>query len=84
MKILITTDLYTTETNGVVTSVKNLSDELMARGHDVRILTVADGLHSCQIGNVFYIRSVPIGAIYPDVRMPTSYHHRLIKELIKR
>lgn len=83
MKILITTDLYTTETNGVVTSVKNLSDELMARGHDVRILTVADGLHSCQIGNVFYIRSVPIGAIYPDVRMPTSYHHRLIKELIK-
>ena len=83
MKILITTDLYTTETNGVVTSVKNLSDELVARGHDVRILTVADGLHSCQIGNVFYIRSVPIGAIYPDVRMPTSYHHRLIKELIK-
>ena len=83
MKILITTDLYTTDTNGVVTSVKNLSDELVARGHDVRILTVADGLHSCRIGNVFYIRSVPIGAIYPDVRMPISYHHRLIKELIK-
>lgn len=83
MKILITTDLFTTETNGVVTSVKNLSDELVARGHEVRILTVADGLHSCQIGNVFYIRSVPIGAIYPDVRMPTSYHHRLIKELIR-
>ena len=83
MKILITTDLYTTETNGVVTSVKNLSDELVARGHDVRILTVADGWHSCQIGNVFYIRSIPIGAIYPDMRMPTSYHHRLIKDLIK-
>ena len=83
MKILITTDLYTTETNGVVTSVKNLSDELSARGHEVRILTVADGWHSCQIGNVYYIRSVPLGAIYPDVRMPTSYHHRLIKELIK-
>lgn len=83
MKILITTDLYTTQTNGVVTSVKNLSDELVARGHDVRILTVADGWHSCQIDNVFYIRSVPIGAIYPDVRMPTSYHHRMIKELIR-
>lgn len=83
MKILITTDLFTTETNGVVTSVKNLSDELVARGHEVRILTVADGWHSCQIGNVYYIRSVPLGAIYPDVRMPTSYHHRFIKELIK-
>ncbi|MBQ7416345.1 MAG: glycosyltransferase [Oscillospiraceae bacterium] len=84
MKILITTDLYTTETNGVVTSVKNLSEELIARGHEVRILTVADGWHSCQIGNVYYIRSVPLGVIYPDVRMPTSYHHhRLIKELIQ-
>lgn len=84
MKILITTDLYTTETNGVVTSVKNLSEELVARGHDVRILTVADGWHSCQIGNVYYIRSVPLGAVYPDVRMPTSYHHhRLIRELIR-
>lgn len=84
MKILITTDLYTTETNGVVTSVKNLSNELIGRGHDVRILTVADTWHSCQIDNVYYIRSVPLGAVYPDVRMPTSYHHhRLIRELIK-
>ena len=83
MKILITTDLYTTQTNGVVTSVNNLSEELLARGHDVRILTVADTWHSCQIGNVYYIRSVPLGAVYPDVRMPTSYHHhRLIRELI--
>ena len=84
MKILITTDLFTTETNGVVTSVKNLSEEPTHRGHDVRILTVADGWRSCQIGNVYYIRSLPLGAVYPDVRMPTSYHHhRLIKELIQ-
>ena len=83
MKILITTDLYTTETNGVVTSVKNLSEELVRRGHDVRILTVSNDLHSCRIGNVYYIRSLPLGAIYPDVRMPTSYHHRMIRELVK-
>ena len=31
LKILITTDLYTTNTNGVVTSVQNLFDELIAR-----------------------------------------------------
>ncbi len=82
MKVLITTDLYTTETNGVVTSVKNLVEVLMARGHQVRILTVADDTHSSRIGNVYYIRSLPIGFIYPDVRMPTSYRHRLIRELI--
>jgi 1,2-diacylglycerol 3-alpha-glucosyltransferase len=83
MKILITTDLYTTETNGVVTSVKNLSEELVERGHDVRILTVSNDLHSCRIGNVYYIRSLPLGVIYPDVRMPTSYNHRMIRELVK-
>lgn len=82
MKILITTDLYTTETNGVVTSVKNLSEELLKAGHDVRILTVAENIHSKRMDNVYYIRSLPLGAIYPDVRMPTSYHHQLIKELI--
>ena len=35
-RILITTDLYTTDTNGVVTSVKNLFDELKSKGHDVK------------------------------------------------
>ena len=46
LKILITTDLYTTNTNGVVTSVQNLFDELTAKGHDVRILTLSDSIHS--------------------------------------
>ena len=82
MKVLITTDLYTIETNGVVTSVRNLTNELVARGHDVRILTFSDSSHSYRIGSVYYIRSLPIGAIYPDVRMPTSYRHRLIKQII--
>ena len=81
-KILITTDLFTTNTNGVVTSVQNLFDELTAKGHDVRILTLSDTLHSHKDGAVYYIRSVPLGAVYPDVRMPVSYRHKLIKELI--
>lgn len=83
MKILITTDLYTVSTNGVVTSVKNLCDELTAHGHEVRILTLSGNIHSYKEGNVYYIRSVPLDAVYPDVRMPTSYRHRLIRELIR-
>ena len=82
MKILITTDLYATETNGVVTSVKNLFDELTAKGHDVRILTISDTLHSHQEGPVTYIRSVSLEKVYPNVRMPVSYRHKLIKEII--
>ena len=81
-KILITTDLYTVSTNGVVTSVQNLFDELTAMGHDVRILTISDTLHSHKEGAVYYIRSVPLKAVYPDLRMPTSFRHKLIQEII--
>ncbi len=83
MKVLVTTDLYTTETNGVVTSVKNLVEVLTALGHDVRILTISDGPHSSRIGNVYYVRSLPLGFIYPDVRMPTTYRSRQLKALIE-
>nr|MBQ8244242.1 glycosyltransferase family 4 protein [Oscillospiraceae bacterium] len=82
LKILITTDLYTVSTNGVVTSVQNLFDELAAKGHDVRILTISDTLHSHKDGAVYYIRSVPLKAVYPDLRMPTSFRHKLIREII--
>ena len=82
MKILITTDLFTTDTNGVVTSVKNLRRELEMLGHDVRILTLSEGAYSYRLGNVYYIRSLSLEKVYPDVRMATSYHHRLIRQII--
>ena len=83
MKVLITTDLYTTNTNGVVTSIRNLMEELEKKGHEVRVLTVSEKLKSHQDGNIYYIKSLPLGVVYPDVRMPISYHHhRFIKELI--
>ena len=81
-KILITTDLYTTNTNGVVTSVQNLFDVLTEKGHDVRILTMSADFHSHRDGPVYYIRSLPLGAVYPDVRMPLPFRHRLIQEII--
>jgi len=83
MKVLITTDLYTTQTNGVVTSVRNLYDELTKSGHDVRILTLSPNRRSRRIGNIYYIRSVSLERIYPNIRMPISYRHRLIRELIQ-
>ncbi len=82
MKILITTDLFTTRTNGVVTSVMNLRDELVAKGHEVRILTLSDRMTSRREGDVYYIRSIPF-AVYPNVRVPTSFRHRLISDLIE-
>ena len=82
MKILITTDLYLTSTNGVVTSVRNLTEGLRNKGHEVRILTVSENLDTYKEGDVYFVRSIPIGFIYPDMRMPISYRNYLIKELI--
>ena len=82
MKVLITTDLYTTATNGVVTSVRNLMEELEKKGHEVRILTLSEKHKSRKDGNVYFIRSLPLGIVYPDVRMPSSYRNRYIRELI--
>ena len=82
MKILITTDLFVTTTNGVVTSIRNLYEELTEKGHDVRVLTLSGDRESYKENHVYYIKSVPIDFVYPDVRMPISYHNRLIQELI--
>lgn len=82
MKILITTDLYYTSTNGVVTSVRNLTEGLREKGHEVRILTVSNKLESYKEGDVYFIKSLPLGFVYPDVRMPISYRNYMIKELI--
>jgi len=82
MKILITTDLFTTSTNGVVTSVRNLYEELTGKGHDVRILTLSGDRESYKENHIYYIKSVSIDFVYPDVRMPISYRNDLIRELI--
>ncbi len=80
MKILITTDLFRSTINGVVTSVLNLEEELTRQGHEVRILTVSDTGKAYREGNVWYLRSIPSG-IYPGVRIPVpgdgAYRHEL-------
>ena len=83
LKILITTDLYATSTNGVVTSVQNLFDVLTAKGHDVRILTLSGDMRSHKEGHVYYVRSMPLGVVYPDVRMPTAFHNAYFDEIIE-
>ena len=46
MKVLITTDWYEPVINGVVTSVLMLRRELEARGHEVRVVTLSNSIHS--------------------------------------
>ena len=82
MKILITTDWYTPAVNGVVTSVKNLQRELERRGHEVRILTLSQSLHSWSRDGVTAIGSVNAGRIYPGARLRTAMAGRWVRELM--
>ena len=83
MKILITTDLFTVTTNGVVTSTKNLYSALCLRGHDVRILTLSADRKSKKEESIYYVKSASLEVVYPGVRVALSYKNKLIDELIE-
>lgn len=83
MKVLITTDLYTVDTNGVVTSTKNLVRELKNQGHEVRVLTLSEDkqAHKMEEEGIYFVPSKSF-AVYPGVRRPTSFRHAYVKEQI--
>ena len=83
MKVLITTDWYAPVINGVVTSVLLLKRELEARGHEVRVVTLSNTLHSYKEGNVYYIGSVSANRIYPGARLRVNRVRSLVRELIQ-
>jgi len=83
MKILITSDLFLTSTNGVVTSIKNLREELEKKGHDVRILSISNTRKGYTDGNEAFVGSVSLEWVYPGIRMPTSYRNKIIKEIVE-
>ncbi|AZN41112.1 glycosyltransferase family 4 protein [Paenibacillus albus] len=81
MKILITTDTFSPVINGVVTSVLSLYRELKHAGHDVRILTLSHTGDVMTIGDVYYVKSIPVG-VYPDARMKLPFSNRIVREII--
>ncbi len=83
MKVLITTDWFLPTTNGVVTSVINLRNELEKRGHDVRVLTLVQTDKNCSERNTYYIKSFSVGKIYPQARMMRSLATKEVKEIIE-
>ena len=83
MKILITTDLFTTRTNGVVTSTHNLIHDLKRRGHDVRVITFSKNGKSWTEDGVYYIKSMSLEWIYPEVRMNSSRAGKYVKEIVE-
>lgn len=81
MKVLITTDLYEPQINGVVISVINLYSELKKLGVDVKILTLSSNRKSYNDGDVYYVSSFPV-KVYPDVRASVAVVDPMIRKLI--
>ena len=83
MKVLITTDWYAPVINGVVTSVLLLQRELERLGHEVRVVTLSNTLHSYKSENVYYMGSVSANKIYPGARLRVNRTRSLIRELME-
>lgn len=82
MKILLTSDMYENQINGVSGSVITLRDELRKKGHDVRVLTLSKNSESKMEKTDYLIGSFPV-PFYPDTRQTLRFKDKLIKEIIK-
>ena len=82
VKVLLVHDLQAYKQNGVSVSLGILATELRKMGHDMRILTLSEGIHSYkgEDGN-YYLSSVP-ALVYPGTRIRLRRHSRLLKEII--
>ncbi len=82
MKILITSDCYLPMINGVVTSIQQLRDNLCAMGHDVKILSLSQEMHSYVKGDVTYLASVNAEMFYPDARIRLPNFNEAVQAII--
>lgn len=81
MKILISTDEYEYQINGVTNSVVALRDELRNLGHDVRVLALSPNHKSYFKNNDYYISSIHV-PIYPDARFSFKWNDKLLDDIV--
>ena len=81
MKILLTTDWWTPAVNGVVRSVTLLRRELLALGHDVKVLTLSPDSHSYERDGVIYLGSLSADRVYPGARVRFAAWNRWMRAL---
>ena len=80
MKILIATDCYIFNMNGVTTCVLALCSALRRCGHEVRTLSLSNTNRSFRKGDDFFIRSFP-AFYYPGMRISFAQKDPLLKEI---
>ena len=81
MKILLTSDTYENQINGVSCSVITLRDELRKKGHDVRVLTLSSNKESKMVKTDYLIGSFSV-PFYPDARQTLHFNDKLINDIV--
>lgn len=82
MKILLTSDTYENQINGVSCSVITLRDELRKKGHDVRVLTLSSNSESKMVKTDYLIGSFSV-PFYPDARQTLKFKDKIIDDIVK-
>ena len=81
MKILLTSDMYTSQINGVSASIITLKNELEKKGHEVRVLSLSTDGKSHIENNDYLFGSYPV-IFYPGVRQTLKYKDPMIKQIV--
>ena len=82
LKVLITTDFYKPNTNGVVRSVMTLKSALEQQGHEVRVLTL-NQTGIVRENDVYILRSISAGKIYPNARIMFGMCRSVVNKIVK-
>lgn len=83
MKILITADCYEPVVNGLVTSTVILRKNLMALGHDVKVLTLSQTNRTEYKTTIYYNKSKDISFLYPNLRLSLHIDPKIYKEILE-
>ena len=81
MKILIASDSYKHQVNGIASSVTLLTDLLRERGHEVKTLSLSNTHTSYKDGDDYFISSFS-SLVYPDLRVSVKFRDPLLDELM--
>lgn len=83
LRVLLTTDWWEPTVNGVVASVTTLKRELEALGHEVRVLTLAEGLRSTRRDGVYRLGSVSASIFYDRARIGALRNDPIRREILE-
>lgn len=82
MKILMASESYKHQVNGVAHMLIALVNNLRRQGHSVKVIALSDSRTSYQDGDDYYLASFPAG-IYPKLRLSFDFHNPFLREIVE-